>query len=219
MSTSSNLALIEQEGRRIIAYARQDRERIVPQYPTWTLRDLAIHLASVHGRTAVICRTLPQKRVPSAQLPEGREPFEWAEEVLTDMVDSLGSAGLDTVVWGFGPDPTLRFWERRMVIETGVHRWDAQGALKSPDPLLPDVATHGLDEFPDMYLGRLGVVPTIELIATDLGRSWRYGPGEPSAVIEGTASELFLRLMSRPGTPLPSDWEHAVDALGSPADS
>ncbi len=106
-----------------------------------------------------------------------------------------------------------------MVIETGVHRWDAQGALGGPDPLLSVVATHGLDEFTDVYLGRLGDVPTIELVATDLGRSWRYGRGGPSATIEGTASELFLRLMSRPGAPLPSEWEHAVDALGSPADS
>jgi len=82
-----------------------------------------------------------------------------------------------------------------------------------------EVATDGLDEFTDMYLGRLGDVPTIELVATDLGRSWRYGPGEPEATIRGTASELFLRLMSRPGPPLPTAWEQAVDALGSPADS
>jgi len=219
VSTSSNLAVIEREGRRIIEYARQDPDRIVPQYPTWTLRDLAMHVASIHGRTAAVCQTLPQDRISSPQPPQGMDPFDWAEQMLADMVGAMDSADLDVVVWGFGSDPTLRFWERRMVIETGVHRWDAQGALESPDPLMREVATDGLDEFTDMYLGRLGDVPTIELVATDLGRSWRYGPGEPEATIRGTASELFLRLMSRPGPPLPTAWEQAVDALGSPADS
>jgi len=61
-------------------------------------------------------------------------------------------------------------------------------------------------------------VQTIELTATDLGRSWRYGDGEPTARIAGEASELFLRLMSRPGVELPADWAQAVDSLGSPAD-
>jgi hypothetical protein len=90
--------------------------------------------------------------------------------------------------------------------------------MGQPDALLSDVARHGLDEFPDMYLGRLGDVPTIDLTATDLGRSWRYGEGEPVATIEDTASALFLRLMSRPGAALPAAWQRAVDAMGSPAD-
>lgn len=105
-----------------------------------------------------------------------------------------------------------------MVIETGVHRWDAQSAVEDPEPLHQLVATHGLNEFPDMYLPRMADVPTIELAATDEARSWRMGEGEPVATIEGSASDLFLRLMSRPGVSLPPRWEQAVDALGSPAD-
>ena len=219
MASQGSLAVIEQEGRRIIEYAQRHPERVVPQYPTWTQRDLAIHVASIHGRTAAICETLPQERIPTAQLPEGRDPFDWAGQMLAEMVEALASADPGARVWTFGSDPTLRFWERRMVIETGVHRWDAQGALGQPDPLLPEVASDGLDEFPDMYLGRLGDVPTIDLVATDLGRSWRYGEGEPVAAIEDTASALFLRLMSRPGADLPATWQEAVDALGSPADA
>ena len=121
-------------------------------------------------------------------------------------------------VWTFVDDPALRFWIRRMVVETGVHRWDAHSAVGEPVELLTIVSAHGLDEFAALYLPRLGRVQTIELRATDLGRSWRYGPGEPTARIEGEASDLFLRLMSRPGVELPADWAAAVDALGSPAD-
>jgi uncharacterized protein (TIGR03083 family) len=121
-------------------------------------------------------------------------------------------------VWTFVADRSLDFWRRRMVIETGVHRWDAQLAATEPEPLFRRVSRYGLDEFDQLYLPRLGDVPTLELRATDLGRTWRYGDGDPVATVEGPASDLFLRLMSRLGVALPNAWEEAVDALGSPAD-
>jgi hypothetical protein len=68
-----------------------------------------------------------------------------------------------------------------------------------------------------MWLPRLGDLPALELVATDLGRSWHFGTGEPSRSVSATASELFLRLMSRPGARLPDEWEAAVDSLDSPA--
>jgi len=217
MIEQQDLAAIEAEGQRLIGLARRDADAVVPQYPTWTLRDLAIHVAGVHGRTAAICRTLPQKRIPTPHPPDGRDPFEWADEQLDAMLEGLRRANPEVHVWTFVPDPRLAFWGPRMVIETGVHRWDAQSATDDAEPLLPIVAASGLDEFAALYLPRLGAVPTIELVATDLDRAWRFGSGEV-ATVEGTASELFLRLMSRPGVTLPLDWERAVDTLGSPAD-
>jgi uncharacterized protein (TIGR03083 family) len=216
MPATADLETIEREGRRIIGYGRRDPGRVVPQYPTWTLRDLIVHVAGVHGRTGVICETLSREQVPTTEPATGQDPFAWAEAQLERMLDGLHSADPEAEVWTFVDDPRLGFWSRRMIIETGVHRWDAQAALETPEPLLPLVAAHGLDEFPELYLPRLGQLPTVELKATDLGRSWHYGYGEPVAAIEGTASDLYLRLMQRPGAPLPPGWEAAVDALGSP---
>ncbi len=218
MSWGDDLAAIEHEGRRIIGFGRQAPTRVVPQYPTWTLLDLVVHVAEVHGRTATVCRTLPLERIPVPTLPDERDAFDWASEQLEAMLEGLCAADREANVWTLVPQPRLGFWGPRMVIETGVHRWDAQSALMDPEPLLPIVATHGLDEFSDLYLPRLGDVPTIELAASDLARAWRFGEGEPVECIEGSASDLFLRLMSRPGTPLPTAWEVAVDSLGSPAD-
>jgi len=218
MSEPQDLAIIEREGRRIIELGWHEPDRVVPQYPTWRLRDLVIHVAGIHGRTAVICRTLPAERIPTPRLPKGRDAFDWAEKQLDTMLECLRTADGEAEVWTLVPDPRLAFWERRMVIETGVHQWDAQSAVEDPGPLLPIVASHGLDEFADLYLPSLGDVPAIRLVATDLARSWTYGDGEPAATIEGTASDLYLRLMSRPGTSLPLEWEQAVDALRSPAD-
>lgn len=218
MADQKDLVAIEYEAWRIIELGRQSPDRVVPQYPTWTLRDLVLHVAGVHGRTGAVCETLATERLPTATLPPGADPFDWAAEQLALMLAALAEADPSAAVWTFVDDPSLAFWSRRMVVETGVHRWDAQGATSEPEPLLDIVARHGLDEFNDLYLPRLGEVPAIELHATDLGRTWRLGQGEPVERIEGKASDLFLRLMARPGVALPGPWEQAVDALGSPAD-
>ena len=58
-------------------------------------------------------------------------------------------------VWGFTSKPTVGGWETRMVIETGLHRWDADQAIGEIEPLHDAVAGLGLDEYGDLYLTRL----------------------------------------------------------------
>jgi uncharacterized protein (TIGR03083 family) len=218
MAPDEQLTVIDEEGRRLIDVARRDPDLVVPQYPTWTLRDLVVHVASVHGRVTTVCQSLPVERVPAAERPPGTDPFDWAAVTLAQMLEALGTADLNNEVWTLIEDKRLGFWVRRMVIETGLHRWDAESAFGPPQPLRSTMATQGLDEFSEMFLARLGDVPTVEFEATDLDLVWRYGDGSPTATIEGTASDLFLRLMSRPGVSLTPEWEAAVDALGSPAE-
>jgi uncharacterized protein (TIGR03083 family) len=205
------------EGRQIIELAQMHPGAQVPQYPGWTLRDLVAHLGQVHGRTIEICRTLPAERIPGPEVPTDRDLYAWAGEILEQMVDALAAADPDAEVWTMIPGARLAFWERRMLVETGVHRWDAESAQGDPEPLRPLVAVSGLDEFEALYLPRLGDVPTIELQDPAMERRWRYGAGEPEATLAGPASDHFLRLMSRPGTALPHAWEAAVDALAAPA--
>jgi hypothetical protein len=104
-----------------------------------------------------------------------------------------------------------------MVVEVGVHRWDAEQAFGEPSPLLDDVAIAGLDEYANMWFPRLEGVQALALTATDLARHWHYGDGDPGGTVEGTASDLYLRLMSRPSpVSLPQDWADAVDGLAPP---
>jgi hypothetical protein len=104
-----------------------------------------------------------------------------------------------------------------MVIETGLHRWDADQAFGEPAPLTPLVARSGLDEFAAMWLPRLGEVPTVEVVADDPGSTWIYGSGSPVTTVTGTASDLYLRLMARPSpATLPAEWATAVDSLEPP---
>lgn len=217
MLSAENLAGIESEGRRLGQAARREPDRAVPQYPGWTLVDLASHTASIHGRTAQICRELPGERISAPRLPEGRDPIDWYEETLDEMLEALTEADSDARCWGFGPKPNVGFWERRMVIETGVHRWDAYQAFGEEDRLTDLVALSGLEEFADMWLPHLGDVRPLGVTATDVDRSWIYGDGEPVDSIEGTASDLYLRLLSRPSpVELPGEWAEAVDGLAPP---
>lgn len=217
MLSAENLASIESEGRRLGAYVRRDPDRKVPQYPDWTMADLASHTASIHGRTALIVTELPNERISAPRLPEGVEVADWYDETLESMLAALRDADPSTPCWAFGSNPCVGFWETRMVIETGVHRWDAAQGFGEEDRLTDRVAEEGLNEFSDMWLPQLGEVSTLEVSATDLGKSWVFGEGDPVDTIEGSASDLYLRLVSRPSpVQLPTDWAAAVDGLAPP---
>ncbi|MBW3666714.1 MAG: maleylpyruvate isomerase N-terminal domain-containing protein, partial [Actinobacteria bacterium] len=124
MLWAENLASIESEGRRLGEAASSDPTRPVLQYPGWTLSDLVSHTASMHGRTILICRDLPVERISPPRLPDGEDPVQWYEETLEEMLQVLEVADPEAPVWAFSSVPNLGFWERRMVIETGIHRWD-----------------------------------------------------------------------------------------------
>jgi len=216
--SAENLESITSEGRRLVAAVRRDPARPVPQYPGWMLTDLASHTGSVYARTVLVCRELPQERLSAPRLPRTENAADWLEVNLAEMVVALRASDPSTQAWAFGIEPSnIGFWERRMVIETGVHRWDASDAFDEAEGLTRHVAEAGLDEFAEMWLPRLGAVPTLDVVAMDLGTSWRYGTGDPVDSVEGTASDLYLRLMARRSpVELPAAWAAAVDGLAPP---
>lgn len=217
MLSAENLAAVESEGRRLAITARRDPDRAVPQYPGWSLTDLVAHTGSIHRRTTTVVTEQPLERIPAPSPPSAVDVIEWYEAGLDAMLAVLTDADPDTPCWAFGPRQCVGTWETRMVIETGVHRWDAYQAFGEEDRLTDRVAGAGLDEFADMWLPRLPDLSGLEVVADDLGRSWAYGPA-PRATVTGTASDIYLRLMSRPSPVLlPDDWVAAVDALGAPA--
>jgi hypothetical protein len=143
---------------------------------------------------------------------------EWYEGNLREMLVALEEADPDASAWGFWPDARLGLWERRMVIETGLHRWDADQSFGEVTALSDLVALSGLNEFETMWLPRLPELPVLETKAEDLGRTWVFGTGgSPIRTIAGTATDLYLRWMSRSSSvELPRQWASAVDALEPP---
>lgn len=217
MASAEFLESIRSEGERILELARQDRDPPIPQYPGWVMGDLLSHLGSIHARTTLLCREQPSERPSAPRRPEGTDPVDWCEANLREMLATLEESEPDTPVWGFWPDSCIEYWERRMVVETGVHRWDVEQAFGDPQPLSPLVAGVGLDEFGGLWLRRIGEMPALEVHASDLGRTWSYGEGDSTSTVSGTGSDLLLRLMSRPSpVELPDDWAAAVDSLEPP---
>ncbi|HJQ92646.1 MAG TPA: hypothetical protein VJ950_13120, partial [Acidimicrobiia bacterium] len=148
----------------------------------------------------------------------GADIIEWYEGNLEEMLIALEESDLAAAAWGFWPESTIGLWEKRMVIETGLHRWDADQAFGEPAPLSALVGRTALDEFGDMWVPRMGeITGVLEVTATDLGESWSFGSGAGKETASGTASDLYLRLMSRPSpVELPLQWSAAVDALEPP---
>ena len=218
MLSAENLAAIRSDGERVLELGGLDRERPVPQYPGWLMSDLMSHLGGIHARTAIICREFPTER-PSAPRPaQGGDILDWYEGNLEDMLSALEESDPDALVWGFWPESRIGLWEKRMVIETGLHRWDADQAFGEPAPLTALVGRTALDEFGDMWVPRMGEIPgVLDVTATDLGESWSFGSGAGTGRASGTASDLYLRLMSRPSpVELPVQWSAVVDALEPP---
>jgi uncharacterized protein (TIGR03083 family) len=214
---ADQIDLIENEGQRLLAVASQDVDREVPQYPGWMIRDLLSHTGSVLGRTTLVCRDRLQDRPTSPKMAEGDDALKWFATRLEEVCAILKETDPGIPVWGFGPSPNVGFWINRMLIEVGIHRWDTEQAFGRPLPLLDDVSVAGLDEFPAMWMPRLGELSLVELLATDLGRTWTFGHGEDPRKVRATGSDLYLRLMSRPSPAnFPGDWIDAVDALDPP---
>ncbi len=211
------LATIGSEGRKILDFGREDLDRTVPQYPDWTMGGLLAHTGAILGRTSLICRDLLTERPQSPRPGEDDDIADWFELRLNEVLAVFRECEPTAPVWGFMPDPTIGMWINRMMIEVGVHRWDADQALGEPEALLDEVAEAGIDEFGTMWFPRLGELGALALTATDLGRHWHFGEGQPANAIEAPASEIYLRLMSRPSVVvLPDDWATAVDSLEPP---
>ncbi|HTJ68505.1 MAG TPA: maleylpyruvate isomerase family mycothiol-dependent enzyme [Actinospica sp.] len=210
--------------------AEADPDRRVPSCPRWTLADLVEHLGEVHRWVAAIVTRLPLQRIELGTEEVGFPKDSWsaAPEWFAAggkaLVEALGKADLDAPCYTWGGDQHVRFWLRRMLHETTVHRVDVELAvLGEAGALDAAVAVDNIDEF-------LGNVPytkrfrpevrdlhgdgeTIHLHATDLDESdlpgewlitlephgfrWSHAHVKGAAAVRGTARDLALWINHR----------------------
>ncbi|MGH3517853.1 MAG: maleylpyruvate isomerase family mycothiol-dependent enzyme [Haloechinothrix sp.] len=163
----------------------------VPACPGLTIGEVVRHLGSVY-------------RLVVSWLGDGRRPQEWqrdpapgqsAEQYLLagfdDLIRELASRDPSAPAGTWWPaDQTARFWRRRMLHETTVHRADVQSAAGLARTEIPaDIAIDGIDEALTLWFGHrldvLGVSGTRECsvaVRTE-GHAWlaRAGPGHTEA--------------------------------------
>ncbi|MEV7176510.1 maleylpyruvate isomerase family mycothiol-dependent enzyme [Kitasatospora sp. NPDC093679] len=199
----------------------------VPSCPGWTLADLVRHAGSVHRWFSVLLhgriQEPPRSRDVDLQLPAGDDGWaDWLAGSAAVAADAFRATDPDAPMWAWGADRHARFWARRMLFETLVHRVDAELALGVRPEVDRTLAADGVDEFltnlPFAGLFAPGVAElraddrTIRFRATDGDESWLVrlrpdgfgldpaddGSAPADATVRGAAADLLLLVYGRP---------------------
>ncbi|GAA1238692.1 maleylpyruvate isomerase family mycothiol-dependent enzyme [Kitasatospora nipponensis] len=136
----------------VAAVEKADPTTPVPTCPGWTLADLVKHAGSVQRWFSVLLRRRsqqpPTSREVDLQLPDAPQDYPgWLAASALEAADAFAGTDPDAPMWAWGADQHARFWARRMLFETLVHRVDAELALGLEPVIDRDLAVDGLDEF------------------------------------------------------------------------
>jgi uncharacterized protein (TIGR03083 family) len=173
-------ALTEQNRMLAETVFSAEPETPIPTCPGWSMRQLIRHVGRAHRWAAQIIETETDVRLDPRIVPNGRPPDdadgarEWLlarPKVLLEAVAHAG--GTELVVATFaGPRPA-RWWIRRLLHETIVHRVDAvlAGSTTTSPPRSPPMAsTNGSDGWPKDHGGASRLFEdgnAVSLIAND----------------------------------------------------
>jgi len=203
-----------------------DPQTPVPTCPGWTMGRLVRHAGSVHRWAGHMVRELSPERVPpkaiTLELPDDPQAYpDWLAAGAGPLVETLRATDPDASMWAWGPDRHARFWSRRMLFETIVHRADAELAVDLEPKVDPAVAADGVDELLVNLPGAAYFAPavaelrgsgeTIHLHATDTtdaagewmvrldpdGFAWEHGHGKGTVAVRGSAADLLLLVWGR----------------------
>lgn len=121
-------------------------------------------------------------------------------------------------MWSWGEDRHVRFWSRRQLHETLIHRSDLELAGGIPPNFDAAVAADAIDEFLENLASSAAFCPEVAelrgrgeslvFVADDVDRAWtatlypdavevRYGSSSGRAQVSGPASRLALLLYRR----------------------
>jgi uncharacterized protein (TIGR03083 family) len=194
----------------------------VPTCPEWTVGELTLHVGGVHRWAGQMVRDVAQERLPNRHvemgLADGERPgAAWLRRGGKRLVAVLRDADPDGSMWAWGADQHARFWARRMLHETTVHRADAEIAVGREPAIDREVAVDGIDEFLDNLPSARRFAPRVaELTGTDVlaweatdhpvrwrialapgGFAWSHDDGPVAAVVSGRAADLLLLAYGR----------------------
>jgi len=223
VDVSEHVRQLRSDGERFSSsLARADLEATVPTCPDWTVRDLTVHLGSVHRWATAYVRDgldVPDAdlQTTAGPLPSDADLLGWFGDGVETLASALRDAPDDLSCWTFLEAPSARaFWARRQAHETAIHRVDLEGSVGSVGTFPPAFAADGIDELLFGFLGRPGRAPkvtapvTFRLEAEDALRTWTVGLtterfdlgsdvplDHADAIVRGTASDLYLLMWNR----------------------
>jgi uncharacterized protein (TIGR03083 family) len=125
------------------------RDEAIPSCPGWNVVDLAEHLGLIHRWAEELVRVRSPQRIPRTATLENRGDVspEWIEVGGRQLVATLEGADPDDGMWAWGRDQHVRFWSRRQLHETLVHRMDLELASRRTPRAETPVVVDAIDEF------------------------------------------------------------------------
>ncbi len=139
-----------------------DLDAPVPACPGWRVRDLVHHVGSVHRMFRRVAAEGWTTR-PAPPDPDDRPTVEddrvaeWAREQAAGLLQALEALDPAAPRWNFTTGPQVgAFIPRRMLHETTIHRWDAEGAQGSDARIEVEVARDGVREYLEVLRLRWG---------------------------------------------------------------
>jgi uncharacterized protein (TIGR03083 family) len=169
-----------------VAAAWSDLRAPVADCPGWSTYDLLVHVGNVHAWAATIVETgraaAEQNDEPSSAKP--RAVSAWYAGKAEDLYEVLRSADPDAPCWNFAfGTGTTRFWPRRQLHETTIHRTDLERTLGRSTEVAAEVARDGVDEVLRVFLHRMHtrghparLDHPLAITATDTGDTWVVAP-------------------------------------------
>jgi uncharacterized protein (TIGR03083 family) len=147
---AQHCAYLEVEVERFAgAFETTDDSALVPSCPGWTARDLSEHLGTIHRWAEHLVRVEAPTRVPSQEMGLELTPVnpDWLRRGGTALLATLRASSPDAPMWAWGADHHVRFWSRRQLHETVVHRIDLELAAGVTSFVELEVASDAIDEF------------------------------------------------------------------------
>ncbi|MDQ2740144.1 MAG: maleylpyruvate isomerase family mycothiol-dependent enzyme, partial [Actinomycetota bacterium] len=197
-----------------------------PACPGWSVADMVVHLGGVHRWATHLVANRASEYVSRKTMglePPPTDPAElpqWFADGAAALLAALRGTAGDQTIWSWTPDTTARFWSRRQLQETTMHRVDAELAAGLPARIDSEVAADGVDELVALWVGihdlgdRLAegghLGDTVHLHATDReddgewtfsvtgdGLTWAHDHGKGACAVRASASDLLMLLSNR----------------------
>src|SRR5690606_3449411 len=143
----------------------------------------------------------------------------WFEKGAARLAATLRAADPSAPTWHpFLVERVAGVWPRRQAHEMAIHRWDAERAVGEPEPIDPELASDGIDEYFEVThprtITRERAIPpagSLHVHCTDVAGEWLawYDSDQPDsyrftrehakgdAALRGPAGEIVLALYHR----------------------
>lgn len=131
------------------AFETTNEDSRVPSCPGWNVHDLSGHLGEVHRWAEHLVRVEAPKRIPAQEMGLELAPVDaaWLRRGGTALLATLRASNPEAPMWAWGADQHVRFWSRRQLHETVVHRIDLDLATGRASDVEAEVASDAIDEF------------------------------------------------------------------------